>query len=177
MRVQAIFDRVLQTLKSLLPPPLNIRNSLSILLIAFSYFVSARFSLFLTPYNFSSPIFPAAGIAFAALWILGLRFWPAIFLGSVLFNSPIYFFGTPYSFDAWNQILGVVLVATGAVLQSIVGVIVVRKFVENPLHLTNEKKVFKFLILIGPIVSTISPTWGWWLGYWVGKFFFSILFF
>src|SRR6266478_10187862 len=56
-------------------------------LLALVYFIAGKFGLMLASLHASaSPVWPAAGIALAALLVLGYRVWPAIFLGAFLVN-------------------------------------------------------------------------------------------
>ena len=51
--------------------------------LALIYFVAGKLSLNLAFLNASaSPVWPPAGIALAALLVLGFRVWPAIFVGA-----------------------------------------------------------------------------------------------
>src|SRR5262245_57523385 len=51
------------------------------------YFIAGKFALMLASLHASaSPVWPPAGIALAALLVLGYRAWPAIFVGAFLVN-------------------------------------------------------------------------------------------
>ncbi len=51
------------------------------------YFIAGKFGLMLASLHPSaSPVWPAAGVALAALLVLGYRVWPAIFIGAFLVN-------------------------------------------------------------------------------------------
>src|SRR5436190_19765205 len=51
------------------------------------YFIAGKLGLMLACLHASaSPVWPAAGIALAALLVLGYRAWPAIFVGAFLVN-------------------------------------------------------------------------------------------
>src|SRR5438876_236228 len=51
------------------------------------YFVVGKFGLMLASLHASaSPVWPSAGIALAAILLLGYRVWPAIFVGAFLVN-------------------------------------------------------------------------------------------
>src|SRR5712692_11216248 len=55
--------------------------------LALIYFVAGKLSLQLAFVNASaSPVWPPAGIALAALLLLGYRVWPAIFIGAFFVN-------------------------------------------------------------------------------------------
>src|SRR5438046_8676168 len=56
-------------------------------ILAIIYFVAGKLGLVLASLHASaSPVWPPAGIALAALLLLGYRAWPAIFIGAFLVN-------------------------------------------------------------------------------------------
>jgi len=68
-------------------PALNLKNLALIGVVAIIYFVAGKLGLYFAAYNpSSSPVWPAAGIAIAALLLGGFRFWPAVFLGAFFVN-------------------------------------------------------------------------------------------
>src|SRR5258707_3237166 len=63
------------------------RTPLTAGLLTVVYFVAGKLGLKLAfLYASASPVWPPAGIALAALLLLGYRVWPAIFLGAFLVN-------------------------------------------------------------------------------------------
>src|SRR5438445_13286859 len=57
-------------------------------LLTLVYFIAGKFGLMLASLHASaSPVWPPAGIALAALIVLGYRVWPAIFVGAFLVNA------------------------------------------------------------------------------------------
>jgi diguanylate cyclase (GGDEF)-like protein/PAS domain S-box-containing protein len=156
-----------------------------ILALALIYFLAARFGLLLAiPPGYASPVWPAAGIALAAVLIFGNRVTPGIWLGSFMSNVVV-------SFDATSgaAILKSVLLpagfGVGASLQAIVGAILIRRFVGFPTPLDRVPDVVKFLGLGGPASCLISASmsvtmmllantvpasgyafswWTWWIG-------------
>ena len=136
------------------------RRGAEILVLALFYYIAARFAL-LVAYSpgYSTPIWPAAGIALAAVLIFGKRVSPGIWLGSFLANVAI-------SFDASSTILLVKSlllpagIGIGATLQAIAGAAMIRRFVGFPTPLDREQDVIKFLSLGGPISCVISASVG-----------------
>src|SRR6185295_14837571 len=60
---------------------------LAIALLAVAYFCAGKLSLHLAFLHASaSPVWPATGIAIAALLVFGYRLWPGIFVGAFLVN-------------------------------------------------------------------------------------------
>jgi integral membrane sensor domain MASE1 len=70
---------------------MELRSSSRLLLISIVtlvYFIVGKFGLMLASFHASaSPVFPSAGIALAALLVLGYRVWPGIFIGAFLVNA------------------------------------------------------------------------------------------
>src|SRR5947209_20270883 len=63
------------------------RTPLTVGLLTVVYFIAGKLSLMLAfLYASASPVWPPAGIALAALLLLGYRVWPAIFVGAFLVN-------------------------------------------------------------------------------------------
>ena len=57
---------------------------LSVVILALAYAVAGWLSLNMAiPPGYAVPVFPAAGIAMAALHIYGRRLWPGVLLGSL----------------------------------------------------------------------------------------------
>src|SRR5713226_2341925 len=66
------------------------RELLRLLLVALAYWVTARFSLDLALVRGQvTPVWPPAGIAVAAMLVIGLRVWPAIAVAAFAVNLPI----------------------------------------------------------------------------------------
>src|SRR5258708_7108221 len=64
------------------------------LLLAAAYFVAAKLSLLLAiPPGYATAVWPPSGIALAALLLLGVRFWPGIWLGAALTHLTLH--GSP----------------------------------------------------------------------------------
>lgn len=102
------------------------RRGVAITVLALVYYIAARFSLLLAlPPGYAAPIWPAAGIALAAVLLFGPRVAPGIWLGSFLANAPI-------SFDAGstallvNSLLLPAGLGVGAALEAIVGALLIR---------------------------------------------------
>ncbi len=62
-------------------------NFLRYLLIAFAYFLASYLGSALADlHETASPVWPASGIAIGSLFVFGLRYWPAVLIGSLIFN-------------------------------------------------------------------------------------------
>ncbi len=125
------------------------RTALTVGILAVLYLVAGKLSLKLAFLHASaSPVWPPAGIALAALLVLGYRAWPAIFIGAFLVNLT----------TAGNvpTSLGI---ATGNTLEAVVGAWLVHRFAGGAEVFNRAQGVFKFALAV--IVSTlVSPTLG-----------------
>ncbi|NEX94555.1 MASE1 domain-containing protein [Caulobacter sp. 17J65-9] len=90
-----------------------------------------------------SPVWPASGLAIAALLLGGLRLWPGIFLGSLVATSLA---------PAPDPILVRLLFAAGDALAVVVGVWLLLRIGRFDRDLRRVRDVF-WLILIGAVVS------------------------
>src|SRR6201982_810091 len=87
-------------------------------ILAILYFVAGKLGLMLASLHASaSPVWPPAGIALAALLLLGYRAWPAIFIGAFLVNVTTA--GTAATSFA---------IATGNMLEALAGAWLVNRF-------------------------------------------------
>src|SRR5205814_9814311 len=87
-------------------------------ILAIIYFIAGKLGLMLASLHASaSPVWPSAGIALAALLLLGYRAWPAIFLGAFLVNV-----------TTAGNVATSLAIATGNALEALVGVWLVNRF-------------------------------------------------
>jgi signal transduction histidine kinase len=117
--------------------------------LALVYFVVAKLSLRLAFVHASaSPVWPPAGIALAALLLLGYRVWPAIFIGAFLVNRLT-------AGDIFTS-LGI---ATGNTLEAICGAWLVNRFASGTRVFDRPQDVFKFAGA-ATLSTLVSPTFG-----------------
>lgn len=151
--------------------------------ITLAYWAAGHFSLMLAiPPGYTAPFFPSAGIALSALLIYGLRFWPAVLLGSALVQLAA---AWPLIGTAdWNP-LGPIIVPVGATLQAVAGAVLARKLIGFPSALDTPGSVARLLAIAVPVSTLISCTtaisalvwagvippagalfnaWSWWAG-------------
>ena len=134
------------------------------------------------PPSYAAPLFPAAGIAFAAAWVYGLPALAGVALGA--FGVNLALSAARGQFDA--AALGTPLtIALGAALQAWVGCTLVRRFVAQPLSLAQPRDIWRFLLLAAPLACLSNATlasatlalagvltaaalpfawWMWWIG-------------
>ena len=105
----------------------------------------------------ASPVWPAAGVAFAAALLWGWRALPGVFVGSVganLFSLTLV--GVPAS-HAWST---GITIGIGAVLGAAAGSALVHRFVGPIRRLDTPRAVILTLALGGLVATTIAPTIG-----------------
>lgn len=137
-----------------------VRKSGEILLLALIYYIAARFALLLalSP-GYAAPMWPAAGIALAAVLLFGDGVAPGIWLGSFLANVAL-------SFDASSttalvkSLLLPTGIGLGGTLEAIGGAILIRRYVGFPTPLDRAPDVVKFLCLGGPLSCVIGASVG-----------------
>src|SRR5437667_155809 len=118
-------------------------------LLTLGYFIAGKFGLMLASLHASaSPVWPPAGIALAALLVLGYRVWPAIFVGAFLVNV-----------TTAGNVATSLAVASGNTLEAVCGAWLVNRFAGGTTVFDRPQGVFKFAL--AAVVSTIiSPAFG-----------------
>ena len=136
------------------------------------------------PPGYASPIWPPAGIALAALLLWGMRYWPAVWLGSFVLNLWI-------GSGATGDLSGVVMIsalgiASGSTLQALAAAWLSEKFIRPCVPpLESQREILAFIVLTGPLACLIAPSagvgtllitgvipppaaffswWNWWMG-------------
>lgn len=130
---------------------------LRIVFLALAYFLAGRLSLLLAiPPGFVSGLFLPMGIALGALLIWGYSMAIGVFFGSLLLNISV----SPAPILALSVVLLAAEIACGSVLASAAGTWLIRRYVGFPNSLTDERSIFAFFILGGPVATSISATVG-----------------
>jgi diguanylate cyclase (GGDEF)-like protein len=109
--------------------------------------------------GFASPVWPAAGIALAALLLYGKHLWPGILIGSFFINLP----GSIDAGSGMSIIQSMVVPASiglGSSLQALVGYWLIRRYVDLGAGLLDARSVVLFLGLGAPVSSLVSASWG-----------------
>src|SRR6266699_2355717 len=118
-------------------------------ILAVIYFVAGKLGLMLASLHASaSPVWPPAGIALAALLLLGYRAWPAIFIGAFLANV-----------TTAGNVATSFAIATGNTLEALAGAWLVNRFAGGTNVFDRPQGVFKFALAAG-ISTIISPAFG-----------------
>src|SRR5262249_49779941 len=117
--------------------------------LAVIYFIAGKLGLMLASVHASaSPVWPPAGIALAALLLLGYRAWPAILIGAFLVNV-----------TAAGNVATSFAIGTGNTLEALVGAWLVNRFAGGTNVFDGPQGVFKFALAAG-ISAIISPALG-----------------
>src|SRR5213596_1253745 len=118
-------------------------------LLTLVYFIAGKFGLMLASLHASaSPVWPPAGIALAALLLLGYRAWPAIFVGAFLVNV-----------TTAGNVATSLAVASGNTLEAVCGAWLVNRFAGGTTVFDRPQGVFKFA-LAAAVSTIISPAFG-----------------
>ncbi|MDQ3288377.1 MAG: EAL domain-containing protein [Pseudomonadota bacterium] len=135
-----------------------IRSASAILALALIYYITARLSLLLS-LRYAAPIWPAAGIALAAVLFFGKRIAPGVWLGSFLANAtgPTQASSTAALMESLLLPAGI---GIGVTIQAVIGAVLIRRFVGFPTPLDRAPDVVKFLVLGGPVSCIIGASMG-----------------
>src|SRR6267378_8428900 len=118
-------------------------------LLTLVYFIAGKFGLMLASLHASaSPVWPPAGIALAALLVLGYRAWPAIFVGAFLVNV-----------TTEGNVATSLAIASGNTLEAVCGAWLVNRFAGGTTVFDRPQGVFKFA-LAAAVSTIISPAFG-----------------
>jgi PAS domain S-box-containing protein len=126
--------------------------------VALAYTLTGLLALQLAiPPGLASPVYPAAGIALAAGLVFG---WPGVAgaaLGGFLVNASLALYGGSQG----TAIFAVpAVVAAGVALQAAWAVALVRRFVSQPLALTEPRDIVRFGVLGAPVACIVSASVG-----------------
>ncbi|MFI5349745.1 MAG: CHASE domain-containing protein [Elusimicrobiota bacterium] len=127
------------------------------LLLALAYFATARLSLLLAiPPGYATIVWPAAGVAFGALWVWGLELWPGVLIGSCAANAAMVAARgdislSSYLLSAW--------IGVGSAAQAVAAAAFTRRALGGRRPLEKDKDLLVFLLLGGPLACVLSSTW------------------
>ncbi|MGB5354653.1 MAG: PAS domain S-box protein, partial [Woeseia sp.] len=128
---------------------------LQIAVLAAAYAAARALGMMLSlPPAMASPVWPAAGVALAALVLGGLRLWPGILLGHLAFNL-LY---DVYPGGPLTIFLATLPYSAGPILQAICGAWFARRS-SNGLAPARDKTVFLAMLLAGPVACLIGASW------------------
>jgi signal transduction histidine kinase/CheY-like chemotaxis protein len=161
----------------------------AVILLAAAYALTGRLGqASAIPPGHITLIWPASGIALAALLIYGNRMWPGVWIGSFLVNNWVSF-ERMHAGASTNAMLASALIATGASAGALFGAEALRRTSKDEQYLDGTLDVTRFLVLGAMVSCLVSPTvgvsslcffgiqswaefgsgwWTWWLGDTVG---------
>jgi signal transduction histidine kinase len=126
--------------------------------LAALYFLAGKLGLQLANVHSSiSPIWPATGIALAALLIWGINFWPAVFIGAFLVNFTA---AVPEGASSGLRFLEMAGLASGNTLEAVAGAWLVNRFAGGCNAFLGVGDVFRYTFLAGFLSTAISATIG-----------------
>lgn len=129
---------------------------LRILLLALAYVIAGRLSLLLAiPPGFTTGLFLPIGIGLGACLIWGLPMAAGVLLGSSLLN--LWVGQAPLG---WASLSLAVEIALGSTLAVLLGCLLIRRYLGQHNPLTDERSIFVFFALGGPIATSLSASWG-----------------
>jgi len=120
-----------------------------IVVFAIIYLIAGKIGLHLASLHASaSPVWPPAGIALAAMLLLGYRAWPAIFIGAFVVNL-----------TTAGTVGTSLAIATGNTLEAVAGAWLVNRFAGGRNVFDRPQGVFKFALAVA-ISAVLSPAFG-----------------
>jgi PAS domain S-box-containing protein len=153
------------------------------LMTALAYAAAGLLALLLAgPPGYASPLYPAAGIALAAVLTCGRAALPGVLLGAFAVNASL---GAMRGQTGLSALALSALIGFGAALQAAAGAWLVRRHVAQPVVLNAPRDILRFGLLGALVACTVSPSIatpallaagaigieGWvgnWLTWWVG---------
>ncbi|WP_440056514.1 ATP-binding protein (plasmid) [Pseudoalteromonas sp. T1lg65] len=123
-----------------------------------AYITSGHLLLFFTVQSQVLPIWLPAGFALTGTYLFGFRFLPGVFFASAFFNWSVS--TSDFISLSWLQLKEVSMIASGAMLQALVGGLLLRKWLGNPIFPTTRKHAFFTIGLVGIAVNLISANIG-----------------
>lgn len=142
------------TIKFLVKPVIS--KAVRMPILAGAYFIAGKLGLELAHIHASvSPLWPATGIALAALLLWSIDLWPAIFLGAFLVNLTV-----TQEASAGIRILQAVGIAGGNTLEAVAGAWLVVRFAHGCKAFLRASDVFRYMFLAGFLATAVSATIG-----------------
>jgi len=127
-----------------------LKDALVVLGVCATYILVAKLSLRLaTVHPSASPVWPPTGLAIAALLALGLRFWPAIFMGAFVVNL-----------TTAGSVLTSAGVATGNTLEAVLAAVLVVRFANGKHAFDRSWDILRFALLAGVLSTAVAATFG-----------------
>ena len=127
-----------------------LKDALVVLGVCATYILVAKLSLRLaTVHPSASPVWPPTGLAIAALLALGLRFWPAIFMGAFVVNL-----------TTAGSVLTSAGIATGNTLEAVLAAVLVVRFANGKHAFDRSWDILRFALFAGVLSTAVAATFG-----------------
>ncbi|MBD1582729.1 CHASE domain-containing protein [Pseudoalteromonas sp. S16_S37] len=134
-------------------------SQLGYLIFSLSYFVLGKL---LTVFAFQDQVLPIwlpAGVGLVGVFIWGWRFVPGLAAASAMFNWTTAH-GWSLSALSVPNVIEVGMIASGAILQALLGGYLLRAWLGHPLHLQSRLHIAYFIGLVGVVVNLVSANIG-----------------
>ena len=107
---------------------------------------------------YATAVYPAAGVAFVAIFLGGIRLLPSVWLGSASIN--LWVASSLGDIGLFNLMVAS-MIATGSSLQAWVAVVLINRIAKpNSQRLISSMDIFWVLLLAGPVSCLIAASWG-----------------
>src|SRR3989442_13423299 len=128
----------------------SLRKLALLVLLAVIYLIAGKLGLRLAFVNPSATaVWPPAGIALAALLVLGHQVWPGVLFGAFLVNI-----------TTAGSVATSVGIAMGNTLEALAGCYLVNRFAHGHKAFSRAQDIFRFAALAGLVSTAISATLG-----------------
>jgi len=97
--------------------------------------------------RFTTPVWPAAGLALATLLLAGSRFWPALLIGA-----------TAAQLLVGRSLLGAALIGAGGTIEALAATWLVRRFASDLRAFERVRSVLTFLLLAALLTPAVGAT-------------------
>lgn len=126
------------------------RNLVTIGALTVVYFLAGKLGLSMAfVHPSSTAVWPATGIALAAILFFGARVWPGVFLGAFLVNI-----------TTAGTVLTSLGIATGNTLESLIAAYLVTRLASGRNAFERGTDTFKFALLAGTVGTAVAATMG-----------------
>ncbi|QWC57705.1 response regulator [Erythrobacter sp. 3-20A1M] len=128
--------------------------------LAACYFFAGYVGLQLAvPPGYATIIWPASGVALSALMLRNRAIWPGIWLGSASINLMNGLEGSADPDQLWGAVGIAAVIATGAVMQALAGLLTTRWF-QTGIDVTRPRELPCFALMVVVLPCFIAPTIG-----------------
>ncbi|MCP5377859.1 MAG: MASE1 domain-containing protein [Rickettsiaceae bacterium] len=138
------------------------KNAFSIFIVFLAYFIPAKLGFFIAlPPDNATAIWPASGIAAAAVIFFGYKTLPGVFLGSLVANLTNFTCSLDLFIDKTFNFIDISLcIASGATIESFTVVFIIKKLIGYPNSLSHWHDILILFIIAGMVGAIPSPTIG-----------------